>query len=91
MGVSRDSGHSPDSIFSSIVYSPIWLTMTLMSCHYLPSPVRFASLPPSLLLLKFRRGGGGCYQVASHKVKERCSVRQVVRGNASVCPMAVAI
>lgn len=33
-GVPRASSHSLNSICPSIVYSPIWLTMTLMSCYY---------------------------------------------------------
>lgn len=49
LGVPRASSHSLNSICPPIVYGPIWLTMTLMSCHYPPSPVWFAPPLPSFL------------------------------------------
>lgn len=62
--------HSLDSIFLSIVYSSIWLTMTVMSCNYLPCPTQFACLP--FLLLNFPRGKVIMWQ---HRKKDALCVR----------------
>lgn len=87
LGVPRASSHSLNSICPSIVYGPIWLTMTLMSCHYPPSPVWFASPPP---LFPPSSQGGQSYQVAAQETKERCTVYQVASGVCDAAPSPTA-
>lgn len=56
MGVSCASSHSLVSICASIVYSPIWLTMTLMSCHYPPLSLFLLLSFPGGKVIKWQLG-----------------------------------